>query len=140
MYSNYAWVTGDVISAARLLNLETQWTEAVDETHATASISAGTLTLPMATSRIFNTSHNANITTTTITGVPASTRRAVLEIHLAYTATPYTWAWLTSTVRWTNGVAPVLTQVNGKKDVFVVYTLDGGTTWFGTIVQQNVTV
>ena len=46
-----------------------------------------------------------------------------------------TWTWPAS-VTWISGV-PTLTSVSGKADLFVFFTLDGGTTWLGSVVAQN---
>jgi hypothetical protein len=39
-------------------------------------------------------------------------------------------------VRWSGGVAPALTGAVGKSDTFVLYTQDGGNTYFGFVAGQ----
>ena len=36
------------------------------------------------------------------------------------------------TIKWSGGAAPVLSTAGNSIDMFVFFTLDGGTTWFGT--------
>jgi hypothetical protein len=39
-------------------------------------------------------------------------------------------------VKWAAGSAPTLTSGDTKVDIFSFITTDGGTTWFGTVVQD----
>lgn len=39
-------------------------------------------------------------------------------------------------VKWAAGTAPTLTSGAGKVDIFSFLTIDGGTTWYGTVVQD----
>lgn len=39
-------------------------------------------------------------------------------------------------VKWAAGTTPTLTSGAGKVDIFSFLTLDGGTTWYGTVVQD----
>lgn len=39
-------------------------------------------------------------------------------------------------VKWAAGSAPTLTSGAGKVDIFSFLTIDGGTTWYGTVVQD----
>jgi hypothetical protein len=39
-------------------------------------------------------------------------------------------------VKWAAGTAPTLTSGAGKVDIFTFITVNGGTTWYGTVVQD----
>jgi hypothetical protein len=105
------------------------------ETFTSPTISAGTLTLNLANSNIFNVALNANVTTLSITNVTAS---AAVSFTLILTAdgTPRTITWPGS-ILWPGGTAPTLTSTNGKRDMIVFVTTDTGTTWLATVAGQN---
>ena len=106
------------------------------ETRTTPSISAGTLTLNLENGNVFGVSLNANITTLTIQNPSAS--GTACSFTLAFTAdgTQRTVTWGAS-VKWAGGVAPPLTSVNGKVDIFTFVTWDAGTTWYAFAAGQN---
>lgn len=98
-------------------------------------ISAGTLTLDLNTSNFFAVSLNAAITTLSITNVPTSVVASfVLEFTADGTARAVAWP---ASFKFPSGTAPTLTTTSGKKDVFVVYTSDDGTTFDIVIAGQN---
>lgn len=99
------------------------------ETYATAAIAAGSLTLDLATSNIFRTDLNANITTMTITGADA-TKACSFTLVLTASGTARVVQWPTS-IKWPGGTAPALTTTAGKKDVFSFLSFDGGFSWLG---------
>ena len=102
---------------------------------ATPPISAGTLTLDLSTSNFFAVSLNAAITTLSITNVPTSVVASfVLEFTADGTARAVAWP---ASFRFPSGTTPTLTTTSGKKDVFVVYTSDDGTTFDIVIAGQN---
>jgi len=107
------------------------------ETKTAPTIQAGTLTLDLSASSVFSISHDANITTLTISNPVSTNANAVQAFTLAivYTATAYTIAW--GSIKWPNATAPTLSAGAGKIDIFTFVTYDGGTTWFGFIGGQN---
>lgn len=107
----------------------------LSEVSASASISAGTLTLDLSTAGIFYVSLNANITTLTISNTQTIGASAFTLIFTA-DGTPRSVTW-GSSIFWPSGTAPTLTSTNGKEDVFSFLTLDGGTTWNGFVGGQN---
>ena len=137
MYAPYYWSTGDVITVTRLDNIETQYQEATDETHSAPTIRAGTLTLDLAVSRVFLVVLDADITALTLQHVPGATRRAIVEVQLTGDGTARTFAWLTDTVQWPGGVAPTLPSTAGQRDWVVLWTADGGTTWYAAVMGQD---
>lgn len=100
------------------------------------SISSGTLTLDCSAGNVFAVSLNANITTLTFSNVPASGKAYSLTLSLTADGTARTVTW-GSAVKWPGGTAPTLTSTNGKVDTFVMFTHDGGTTWYAFNAGQN---
>ena len=103
------------------------------------SISAGVLTLDCALANTFAVSLNAAITSFTVSNIPTS--GSYYEFNLEFTADgtarSVTWTFSSVAVKWPGGTAPTLTSTNGKKDTFVFYTYDAGTTWLGFVAGQN---
>jgi len=103
------------------------------------SISAGVLTLDCSLSNTFAVSLNASITSFTVSNIP--TTGSYYEFNLEFTADgtarTVTWTFSSVAVKWPSGTAPTLTSTNGKKDTFVFYTYDAGTTWLGFVAGQN---
>lgn len=108
------------------------------ETRTAPAISAGTLTLDLSGSSVFDVSLNGNITTLTISNVAASgtAHGFVLTFTADGTARSIVWpasfTWMTDA-----GVAPTLTSTSGKKISIVGMTTDGGTTWLVWKAGQN---
>lgn len=69
---------------------------------------------------------------------PAPTGNAcVLLVSLTQNATgSWTAAWPAAVV-WPAGVTPTLTATAAKTDIFSFYTLDAGTKWYGSVINQN---
>ena len=103
------------------------------------SISAGVLTLDCSLSNTFAVSLNAAITSFTVSNIPTS--GSYYEFNLEFTADgtarSVTWTFSSVAVKWPGGTAPTLTSSSGKKDTFVFYTYDAGTTWLGFVAGQN---
>ena len=107
----------------------------LSEVSASASISAGTLTLNLSTAGVFYVNLNAAITTLTISNAQSIGSSAFTLIFTADgTARSVTWG---ASVLWSGGTPPTLTSTNGKKDIFSFMTLNGGTNWHGFTGGQN---
>lgn len=103
------------------------------------TISSNTLVVDLdggAGSEVFRFTLDANITTMTINNIPASGKVGAFVLVMTANGSPFTWAWLTSTVKWPGGVAPTMTQTNNKADIFSFFTYDGGSTWIGSVIGQ----
>jgi len=50
----------------------------------------------------------------------------------------YTFAW-PAAVKWAGGTTPTVTATLARTDIFVLQTIDGGTSWAGSTVGQNFT-
>jgi DNA-binding XRE family transcriptional regulator len=106
------------------------------ETKSSPTISAGTLTLLLNTANVFTVSLNANITTLSLSSLPAGTvvYSLVLQFTADGTARAVTWP---ASVKWPGGTAPTLTSTLNKVDTFVLMTPNSGTTYFGFVSAQN---
>ena len=105
------------------------------ETKASASISAGALALNMNNGNHFAVSLNAAITSITISNVPASGKASYLNLIFTADGTARAITWPAS-VKWPSGTAPTMTSTNGKVDIITLYTVTGGTTWYGSFAQN----
>ena len=108
------------------------------ETKATGTISTNTLAVDMANGNHFAVSLNANITTLTVANVPASGKAATVTFLFTADGTPRTITWPAS-VKWPGGSsgAPTMSSTNGVVDIVTLYTVDGGTTWYGIVGGQT---
>ena len=104
------------------------------ESFASPAISAGSLSLDLSAASVFKVANNANVTTLNIQNATANKATSFM-LQLTADGVARTWTWPAS-VTWISGV-PTLTSVSGKADLFVFFTLDGGTTWLGSVVAQN---
>jgi hypothetical protein len=107
------------------------------EEKATASSSAGALTLDLNVANIFNVSLTESISSITINNIPASGIVTNFTLILTYTSTSVSITW-PLTFDWPNGSPPTLTNSNGKKDVFCFVTEDGGLNWYCFNGGQNI--
>lgn len=103
---------------------------------ATTSISAGTLTLDLNTSTMFNVAFTSSITGITLSNVQSAGRISSFALMLTADGTARTVVWPTS-FRWPGGTAPSITSTVNKVDTFMFYTVDGGTNWQAFISGQN---
>lgn len=98
--------------------------------NASASSSSGTLTLDYTNGPSFTTTLTENVTTLTINNWPASGTEGKITLYVNQDATGgRTFAW--GSIIWAGGTAPTVTSAASSKDVFVLTTIDGGTTIYG---------
>jgi hypothetical protein len=109
--------------------------DSLSEVSASATISAGSLTLDLNTAGVFYVALNADITTLTISNTQSVGSSAFTLIFTA-DGTPRAVTW-GAAVTWSGGTAPTLTSTSGKQDVFTFLTLNGGTNWLGFTGGQN---
>lgn len=91
-------------------------------------------TIDLATATNFT--HTLTGATTYTFSNPATTGNATaftLKVIQDSTARTITWP---ASVDWAGGAAPTLTATSGGVDVFVFYTIDGGTTYYGFTAGQ----
>ena len=107
-----------------------------NETYAAVTSSSNATTINCENGNAFSHTLTEN-TTFTFSGEPASgtAYSFSLEIIQDSSASGYTVTW-DSAVDWPSATAPTLTATASAKDVFVFYTRDGGTTWYGFTAGQ----
>lgn len=150
VYSKTVWSTGDIISAVKMNNLETQFDDVVGagtvltapelknyiEPFNSASISSGVLTLDLSLGSEFTVSLNANITSITFSNYPSSTKVTTVTIRFTADGTVRTITW-PSSFKWAAAAPPTMTGTNLKVDTITARTYDGGTTWYPAVYTQN---
>jgi hypothetical protein len=100
------------------------------ETYTTASSSSGSLTIDTSSANVFQVTLTEDVTSTTFSNPPSSGTAYGMTVRVIQDSTARTIAWPNS-VDWSGGSAPAISTGNGAVDVFVFFTTDGGTTWFG---------
>jgi len=107
-----------------------------NETYAAVTSSSNATTVNCENGNAFSHTLTEN-TTFTFSSPPASGTAFSfsLEIIQDASASGYTVTWPTS-VDWPEATAPTLTATASAKDVFVFYTRDGGTNWYGFTAGQ----
>ncbi|MGB4759251.1 MAG: hypothetical protein WBP26_04270 [Candidatus Saccharimonadales bacterium] len=99
--------------------------------------STTTTTLNLANGNVFNVTLVGN-TTIAFSGATNGTACAI-SLYLRQDATgnrTVTWP-SSSTLKWAGGAIPSLTTTANAVDILVFETLNGGTTWFGSLVGAN---
>lgn len=107
-----------------------------NETYAAVTSTSNATTVNCENGNAFSHTLTEN-TTFTFSSPPASGTAFSfsLEIIQDASASGYTVTWPTS-VDWPSATAPTLTATASAKDVFVFYTRDGGTNWYGFTAGQ----
>ena len=100
------------------------------------SISGGVLSLSLVTYTVFEVTLVSNITSITLSGVPAAGIMASFMIIFTGDGTARSVTWPVG-FKWPNGTAPSLTSTLNKKDAFTFFSTDGGSTWEAFIAGQN---
>lgn len=109
----------------------------ISETFSTVTSSSNATTLDLTTSSNFE--HTLTENTTFTFSNPAVSGKATsftLKIVQDASASGYTVTW-PSSVDWPSATAPTLTATASAVDLFVFYTNDGGTTWYGLTAGAN---
>ena len=98
-----------------------------DETTVTSTSNAATINCR--DGNVFTHALTENVTYT-FSNPPASGRAFGFTLKVVQDSTARTITWPAS-VDWAGGEAPTISAGSGEVDVFVFYTHDGGTTWYG---------
>ena len=104
------------------------------EEYAAVTSSSNVVSLNLRTANNF--SHDLTEATTVSFTNPAASGKvsaATLRIIQGSTARAITW---NSSIKWAGDVAPTLSQADNAVDIFVFYTVDGGTTYYGFTAGQ----
>lgn len=106
------------------------------ETVVTATISTTTYSIDLSLANLFSFTLAANCTFT-FTNAPASGTSALATIIIKQDATGGRTASFTA-AKYTDGNVPVLSTGANVVDVLTFFTVDGGTSYFGTFAMANV--
>lgn len=106
-----------------------------NETFTSVSSTAGAATIDCETGNVFAITLTEN-TTFTFSNPPASGTGYGFTLKVTQDSTARTVTWPAS-VDWANASAPTLSTGSGEVDVFVFFTHDGGTTWYGFTAGQD---
>ena len=122
--------TGDVDITGELI------VDSYNETYAAVTSTSNATTVDCEAGNAFSHTLTEN-TTFTFSNPPSSgiANTFSLEIIQDASASGFTVTWPAS-VDWPSATAPTLTATASAKDVFVFYTRDGGTTWYGFTAGQ----
>lgn len=122
--------TGDVDITGELI------VDSYNESYAAVTSTTNATTVNCEAGNAFSHTLTEN-TTFTFSNPPASgtAYSFSLEIIQDASASGFTVTWPTS-VDWPSATAPTLTATASAKDVFVFYTRDGGTNWYGFVAGQ----
>ena len=113
------------------------YTSVVNKSYKSAPvISAGTLTLDLSLSEMFAVPLTGTISTITLTNIQPTGNLNVIEIEFTADGTARSVTW-PAAVKWPGGTAPTLTSTLNKRDTFILYSYDAGTTWTGAVFGQN---
>jgi hypothetical protein len=126
--------TGDVDITGELI------VDSYNETYAAVTSSSNATTVNCHNGNAFSHTLTEN-TTFTFSNPPTSgiANTFSLEIIQDASASGFTVTWPAS-VDWPSATAPTLTATASAKDVFVFYTRDGGTTWYGFTAARRLLV
>ena len=122
--------TGDVDITGELI------VDSYNETYGAVTSSSNATTVDCEAGNAFSHTLTEN-TTFTFSNPPASGTAFSFSIEIIQdaSASGYTVTW-PSSVDWPSATAPTLSATASAKDVFVFYTRDGGTNWYGFTAGQ----
>jgi len=100
------------------------------------TITSGVLDLSLATYTVFEFTLTQNVTSITLSNIPAAGTMSSFMIVITGDGTARTVTWPAS-FKWPSGTAPSITSTLNKKDVFVFFSSDGGSSWQAFISGQN---
>lgn len=97
-------------------------------------VSGVSSTIDLASANVFSHSLAAN-TTFTFSNAPATGTAFSFVLKLTQGSGAYTATWPNTS--WNDGNVPVISSGNNEVDIFVFFTHDGGTNWYGFTAGQN---
>jgi len=101
----------------------------------TNSSASGAVTLDLANGNVFNVTMTGDVTGFTFNGA-TSGKACSFGLYLHQDSTggrAVNWG-SGSTIMWAGGTAPTITSTASATDIYVFESIDGGTTWFGSLV------
>lgn len=131
--SNLSSYTGNVGITGEIL------ADSYNETYSTVSSSSGVVNLSCEAGNVFQLTLTEDVTDFNFTNPPPSGVAYGLTLRVIQDSTARTITWPAasdSTVLWPAATAPTLSTGSGEVDVFVFFTHDGGTNWYGFVAGQ----
>lgn len=107
------------------------------ETRTGPTSSAGTLTLDMTLSNIFEVTLTENVTTLNITNPPATGKSGGLTIFIHQDATGSRTITWPASFKWDAGSAMVLSTGANEIDILSAVTMDAGVNWYAMSAGQG---
>tara|TARA_R110001592_G_scaffold41006_4_gene134307 strand:+ start:729 stop:1496 length:768 start_codon:yes stop_codon:yes gene_type:complete len=104
------------------------------EEYAAVTSSSNVVSLNLRTANNFSHDLTEN-TTISFTNPAASGKVSAATLRIIQGSTARTITW-NSSIKWAADTAPTLTTTNDAVDIFVFYTVDGGTTYYGFTAGQ----
>ena len=104
------------------------------EEYAAVTSSSNVVSLNLQTANNFSHDLTEN-TTISFTNPAASGKVSAATLRIIQGSTARTITW-NSSIKWAADTAPTLTTTNDAVDIFVFYTVDGGTTYYGFTAGQ----
>ena len=96
----------------------------------------GGISINCSLGNVFSMGLNANITSVTFTNVPSAYTLSLI-VTPGIAQQTITWP---SSVNWAGGIAPTLSVGTGLEDIFVLFTNNSGSTWYGFTAGQAMSV
>lgn len=131
-----ASLTGNATGLAASAALTTPTITGLNETRTALTISVGAVAVDCSIANVFTLFLNAAVTSLTFSNVPTAPKTYGFTLAVTADGTARSLTWPAS-VKWAGGTAPTLTSTNGKIDIFVLSTWDGGTNWYAMVGGQN---
>ncbi len=103
---------------------------------ALGSISSGTYNIDLSLSNLFTITLSSSVTFT-FTNPPASNKSKPITIILTQGAGGSKLATFTNAI-YTDGIAPILTTAAGSIDVLTFFTINNGSSYFGTFAMADI--
>ena len=112
----------------------TTFADGVNEGYAAVTSTSNATTIDCRAGNVFSHTLTEN-TTFTFSHPPATGTAYGFTLNLVQDSTARTVTWPAS-VDWAGATAPTISTGSGEVDVFVFFTHDGGTTWYGFTAGQ----
>jgi hypothetical protein len=109
--------------------------DGLNEGFATVTSSSGTATIDCRTATVFSITLSEN-TTFAFSNAPTSGIAYGLTLKIVQDSTARTVTW-PAAVKWASNIEPDISTGSGQIDIFVLFTHDGGTNWYGFLAGQD---
>ena len=135
--TNTVTLTNKTLTAPTVNDGVLNQTESVGgfENYSAVTSSAGAVTLDLETANVFQLALSENVTSFTWSNPAASGKSYGFTLRVIQDSTDRSITW-PAAVDWPGATAPTLSSGNGAVDVFVFFTTDSGTTWYGFTAGQ----